>query len=32
MQERVKNLGGDFDIISESGKGTRLSFYVPINE
>jgi len=31
MQERVKNLGGDFEISSEKGKGTKLSLYVPIS-
>jgi signal transduction histidine kinase len=31
MQERIKELGGDFEIISTKGKGTRISLNVPIN-
>jgi len=30
MQERVKNLGGDFEITSEKGNGTRLAMHVPL--
>ena len=30
IQERVKNLGGDFHIESEKGKGTQLSLNVPL--
>lgn len=31
IQERVRNFGGDFEIISENGKGTKLSLYIPVN-
>jgi signal transduction histidine kinase len=32
MEERVRLLGGSMDIWSRKGKGTRLTFSVPIKE
>jgi len=32
MDERVRMLGGDFDISSRKGKGTRITFNIPISE
>jgi signal transduction histidine kinase len=31
MEERISNLGGKLDVESSSGKGTRLSFAIPLN-
>ncbi len=31
MQERTKGLGGDLELVSERGAGTKLTFTVPLN-
>jgi signal transduction histidine kinase len=31
MRSRLENLGGRFEIASQSGRGTTVRFYVPLN-